>query len=192
MASTDNDASVDAYRWPLISLDFEASGLGERTYPIEVGIAVWDGPKHPIRAWSSLIQPTLEWARDGDWQPESEPVHNIQRAELAEAPTAAEVFDTLTRIVRIGSIAFCDGGRHDSHWLQRLVRAAQGQSTIVLAHWDFACLPFSERQMGRYLDFRNETPVPHRAGPDAILNMRAFAHGLGFDRLDIDDLDVAA
>ena len=58
----------------LVFLDFEASSLGKRSYPIEVGWVFADG-----RSESWLIRPAPGWT---DWDPASEAIHNIPRATL--------------------------------------------------------------------------------------------------------------
>src|SRR3546814_17823227 len=66
------DLNPTSIRWPLASIDFEASGLGEGTYPIDVGLAVWHGPDTPIRTWSTLIAPTPDRFARGVWKSEAE------------------------------------------------------------------------------------------------------------------------
>ena len=63
-------------RWDVLSamlvfLDFEASSLGKRSYPIEVGWVFEDG-----RSEAHLIRPAPEWT---DWDAQAEAVHHIPR-----------------------------------------------------------------------------------------------------------------
>lgn len=79
-----NDHSCD-----LLFIDFEASGLNKNSWPIELGM----GWRNESGAWtieSRLIRPHDTWSMDF-WEPEAEAVHGISRAELDDAPTAAEV-----------------------------------------------------------------------------------------------------
>ena len=46
--------------WPLFTIDFDASSLEPRSYPIEVGIYRRRSPGHPIEGWSTLIGPQDE------------------------------------------------------------------------------------------------------------------------------------
>src|SRR3546814_8676472 len=73
----------DKVPWPLFTIDFEASGLGEFTYPIEIGIAAWRAPNLPVETWSSLISPPMAWGQHRIWSREGEAVHGISREELA-------------------------------------------------------------------------------------------------------------
>ncbi|MET0379714.1 MAG: hypothetical protein ABW049_12050, partial [Spongiibacteraceae bacterium] len=55
-------------------LDFEASGLGGGTYPIEVGYVLGDG-----RSACYLIRPEPDWQ---GWSADAEKLHGISRALL--------------------------------------------------------------------------------------------------------------
>src|SRR3954465_931964 len=57
-----------------VFLDFEASSLADRSYPIEVGWVFEDG-----RAEAHLIRPAPQWT---DWDLEAETLHGIARARL--------------------------------------------------------------------------------------------------------------
>src|SRR3546814_13700043 len=54
------DLNPTSIRWPLASIDFEASCLGEGTYLNEVGLAVWQGHDTTIRTSSTLIAQTRD------------------------------------------------------------------------------------------------------------------------------------
>jgi hypothetical protein len=56
--------------------DVEASGLGERGYPIEVGWASVDAVGVIVRE-SHLIRPTEEWLASSGWDPVAEEIHGI-------------------------------------------------------------------------------------------------------------------
>jgi len=47
--------------WPIVTLDFEASSLTDRSYPIEVGVSRWSRPDMPIMWWSTIILPHPDW-----------------------------------------------------------------------------------------------------------------------------------
>src|SRR3546814_1795139 len=98
------DLNPTSIRWPLASIDFEASGLGEGTYPIEVGLAVWHGPDTPIRTWSTLIAPTPDWVARGVWKSEAESVHKIDRGSLHRSE---EHTSELQSLMRISYAVFC-------------------------------------------------------------------------------------
>lgn len=54
-------------------IDFEASGLRKKSYPIEVGIT--DSTEH----YSSLIRPLPHWKH---WEEQAKKVHNISLDEI--------------------------------------------------------------------------------------------------------------
>lgn len=96
--------------WPVATMDFEASSLTAEGYPIEVGAAVWHGPGHPVRSWSTLIRPTAAWLEDGHWDPRSAQVHGIAQRELATGLAPRDVATALNGLLR-GSQVACDGFR---------------------------------------------------------------------------------
>jgi hypothetical protein len=187
MPATDfyTDLTSDALRWPIVSLDFEASGLGNGTYPIEAGVAVWPGPDKPIEVWSTLIAPADVWSASGHWDPASEPIHNIPRADLAQGMAPADVLDELHRLIGVGGTAFCDGGRYDGYWLSRLASAAEADPLFFLVPWKTLHAALSFEQLKLLHEYAGEQDVPHRAGPDAALNIQAYAHALGLGKPEV-------
>jgi hypothetical protein len=169
-----------AIRWPLISLDFEASGLGEGTYPIEVGVAVWHGPDTPIRSWSTLIAPTPDWVAKGVWKPEAAAIHNIPRGSLHAGKKPREVVRCLNAIIGYAGVALCDGGKNDDYWLQRLIEAGDEPVGFALASWHLITLHYSIEEMVRHCGGQSGEEPLHRAGPDAVLNIRLIAEALGY------------
>jgi len=167
----------DQLPWPLITLDFEASGLGEFTYPIEIGIARWAEPAAPIETWSALIQPAAAWAEHRIWNSASEAIHGIRFEDLAAGMSVEHALRHANQI--IGShIAFCDGGEHDLRWLLHLAQAAGEQPTFRLADWDALGGALSSKQYAHMIKWLDTEPVIHRAGADAERLMTALAIGL--------------
>lgn len=68
--------------------DFEASSLGEDSWPVEIGVAWLDGDAIMVR--SSLIRPHPDWPESA-WSPESARIHAIAR----DAPEAAPMAETV-------------------------------------------------------------------------------------------------
>lgn len=100
----------------LVFLDFEASSLGKRSYPIEVAWVFADG-----RSESHLIRPAPGWI---DWDTKAEAIHHIARDTLAKAGTsydlvAARMVDLLTGHDLLASAPSWDG-----KWLSALLRTA--------------------------------------------------------------------
>ena len=101
----------------LVFLDFEASSLSKRSYPIEVAWVFEDG-----RRESHLIRPASEWQ---DWDDAAEAIHGIARAELLakgddHSEVAQRMVDELTGHDLLASAPSWDG-----KWLSVLLRAAK-------------------------------------------------------------------
>lgn len=99
-----------------IFLDFEASSLGDDSYPIEVGWAAEDGSTE-----SHLIRPAPEWT---DWDPGAEAIHNLSRARLVadgepHDQVARRALDALS-----GHEVFVSAPSWDGKWMSVLLRAA--------------------------------------------------------------------
>jgi hypothetical protein len=184
------DLTADRIRWPIISLDFEASGLGEGSYPIEVGLAIWLRSAAPIQSWSTLIVPTEDWITSGVWKSKSAEIHKIDQSELFTGLKPAVVINAMNKLARLGAAVLCDGGKYDRYWLERLTDAADQDVGFLLGSWEVLTNHFSDAQMRRFCEFQAEYPAPHRAGPDAVLNIRAFAAGLGC--FDLEEVGVMA
>ncbi len=60
------------------TLDFEASSLSQKSWPIEIGLAWLDGGE--VQTWSTLIRPEQDWNLS-DWAPQSAAVHGITLEE---------------------------------------------------------------------------------------------------------------
>lgn len=100
----------------LVFLDFEASSLGKRSYPIEVAWVFEDG-----RFEAHLIRPAPGWE---DWDPAAEAIHHIPRVTLLERgephdAVAGRMIDQLTGHELLASAPSWDG-----KWLSTLLRAA--------------------------------------------------------------------
>lgn len=160
---------------PIIAtIDFEASSLAIQGEPIEVGIALWERGG-PIRSWSSLIYPT----DDILWSPESAEVHGITREELLRAPHAARVAERLNARMAASPFAFCDGGDSDLRWMWQLYSVANLDPIFCLMRIESMPGLHIEAVRNRMWEFLETTKPPHRAGPDAVRLMHAYAYALG-------------
>lgn len=169
---------------PLILLDFEASSLGRRSYPIEVGVALAIGESGPILYWSTLIKPASAWTRSGDWDPAAERVHGIAPHELGTGMSVQDTAQALNRACGPIGHAFCDGGEYDAMWLERLFAAA-GCSPEFQLH-DLTSLFVTDRTLHRrFVDILAGTAPPHRAGDDAARLCLAMVRAGGGDVSDV-------
>lgn len=100
-----------------IFIDFEASGFGVGSYPIEVGFAAANGA-----GWCSLIKPEDDWRH---WDAQAAATHHISRAMLQQhGRTALAVAEQLNRSLA-GCVVYTDGWMNDYIWMARLFDAAQ-------------------------------------------------------------------
>lgn len=173
-------------RWPLATIDFEASALDRESYPVEIGLAIWRGPGAPISTWSSLIEPTPEWVRDGVWFEKAQRIHGISPADLVGAPRVGEVMAAANRFMADVGAVVTDNVHWDGLWMDRLADAAGIRP-------GFAIEGIVERLSGIDLDTRvgmtgyhARHPWPHRAGPDATAHLLGIAAGIG-RRVDVEE-----
>ena len=99
-----------------VFLDFEASSLGDDSYPIEVGWVFEDG-----REESHLIRPAPDWT---DWDDGAQAIHGIARTKLV---AEGEPHDAVARRVldELGPhTVYVSAPSWDGKWLSTLFRAA--------------------------------------------------------------------
>jgi len=106
-----NDFSIK----DIIVLDCEASGLEEKSYPIEVGVALHED------SFGFLIKPEKNWTY---WSKTAEKLHNIKREELFdEGISCCDAAQRLNSQLR-GLTVFSDATDYETFWLNRLFKAA--------------------------------------------------------------------
>ena len=109
-------------------LDVEASGLGDRCYPIEVGIV----RAVDLSGWSALIRPAWSWRRNGRWEANAEALHGISQAEIeAEGWDVVELARVLNEKLA-GMAVFSDAADFDGHWLEMLFKESMEPQTFDL------------------------------------------------------------
>jgi hypothetical protein len=161
--------------WLSITLDFQASGLSELTYPFGIGLAKCRADRC-IEVWSTLISPTEERLRHRLWNPSSEQIHGLTRADLIGQNTPAQAL-AAARVFAAGAVLYCDGGEHDIRWFRHLAHAAATPADFLLTDREdlFRDLP---DLLARSLRWRAEQSSPHRGGADAIVLMKAIPVGI--------------
>ncbi|KQS46784.1 MULTISPECIES: 3'-5' exonuclease [unclassified Sphingomonas] len=162
----------------LVFLDFEASSLGKKSYPIEVAWVFEDGSSE-----SHLIKPAPEWT---DWDPAAQAIHGIERRVLEEEGEDHGIVAARMVEVLVGHDLLASAPSWDGKWLSTLLRAG-GQPRRVLRLRDSdeaqleaarACLsgvePAAVREaltrevVGVVSQRRNGRVPDHRALADAI------------------------
>jgi len=160
-----------------IFIDFEASGLGPRSWPIEIGLAWIEGAD--IRTWSSLICPAPDWDMDS-WDPQSAQVHRILLEELAGAPSAKAVATEAAMLIS-GKTVCSDAPQFDERWAKRLfLEMPQAVPFRIFDTYNAFDYVLSSVGMDHAYEMLARHRAPHRAGPDAARYARALLHGLKF------------
>lgn len=99
-----------------VFLDFEASSLSDRSYPIEVAWVFEDG-----RSESHLIAQAPSWT---DWDPAAERIHGIARDTLIRDGIPHDVVAARMVEVLSGHALFVSAPSWDGKWMSALLRAA--------------------------------------------------------------------
>lgn len=152
---------------PLI-VDIEASGFGQQSYPIEVGLALEDDHRY-----CALILPAADWTH---WDDSAERVHHISRDILRSyGKPLVEVADQLNQMLA-GKTLYSDGWVVDQPWLTTLFFAA-GRSMAFHVSPLEAIL--SEDQMARWHAVKEEVIADlalerHRASNDARIIQETY------------------
>lgn len=148
-------------------IDFEASGLGRESYPIEVA---WGDGRHPVRSF--LLNPEHMDGWTG-WDPRSVEFHGLSREELIQ--NGEDPRRVAERMVRelAGKTLYSDEPRYDNMWKDRLLTDAGYDPELVhiqnLKYFLNKIIKTTAPKM-KFTDlleeFSAKTVTPHRAGPD--------------------------
>ena len=163
----------------MLFLDFEASGLRETSWPIEIGLAWIE--QGEARSEAQLIRPHPDWDEDA-WSAESAEVHRIPRPALDRAWPAERVAAWAAQRMA-GQVVVADAPEFDGRWLRTLLATEPGLAAPRLADFDvMVATHFSMAEVRRVYAALDAAPTPHRAGPDAQRLARAWLAGLGVER----------
>ena len=102
-----------------IFIDFEASSLSGKSYPIEVA---WSDQEGQIESW--LINPNLYPDTWTDWDPNSQQIHGLSREYLAEHGKPPLIVAERMNQHLQDQILYSDAPDYDGFWLRRLFEAA--------------------------------------------------------------------
>ena len=150
-------------------LDLEASVMGTGSYPIEVGVGLVRGSGKPIATGSLLIRPDKAWLRDCVWSEASAAIHGISLERATNEGSPVEyVCDWLNALLRSKTIVTTDAPRYDQDWLDTLFKAAGREQQFTLYNIEVLTGDFSSDQHRQLAYLLSRTPVPHRAGADAL------------------------
>jgi hypothetical protein len=153
-------------------LDFEASSLFSRSYPIEIGCA-WIEDDRVVHV-SELIRRDPSWTPD--WSHESEAVHGIRQGVLDHTAPAVCVAGRFAGLLR-GHTVVSGAPEFDGRWLTRLLELSPQAPDVRVVDFD-ALLHFALSHEGQRAAYQHlaRTPSPHRAGADAARLATAWHH----------------
>lgn len=166
---------------PALFLDFEASSLGDSSWPIEIGFA-WLDDRWAVQKESYLIRPHDTWSMEA-WSLMAESIHHIPHGTLVrEGKDPATVWHaSLARMAR--RVTVSDNPSYESFWMRRLGEAATGNIWAPPIE-DMEAL-FAQTLQAKGMDAACEYlarhPAPHRAGKDAARMAMAWRQGLLVD-----------
>lgn len=169
----------------IVFVDFEASSLSKRGFPIEVGWAAEDGTGEGY-----LIRPAPGWE---EWSADAQAVHGIALDRLlSEGMPHDEVARRMVEALT-GHDLYASAPSWDGQWLSRLLRAAglprhalrlrdteEAQRRSALAVLDGAGVPADAREgvLAEVLDDTRRAaetgPPAHRALDDARRELRLW------------------
>lgn len=156
-----------------IIIDFEASGFGKDSYPIEVGFVGKNG-----KGWCSLIKPEHDWRH---WDRDAAQVHHISRELLLQrGKTCAFVACQLNQFLQ-GCTVYTDGWAQDYIWMARLFDAADVNPHFQLEDLRRVLSPDQESRWhetkSRVLQDLHATR--HRASIDALVLQLTWMRSAG-------------
>jgi hypothetical protein len=152
----------------ITTIDIEASGLSNDSYPIEIGIVLPDGS-----SWCSLIRPKAHWQH---WSAEAQSIHHISQKELIHnGKDVTEVAITLNQIVE-GKTVYSDCWVLDERWLRRLYQEANIATSFrvrdilyLLKEEQFTHWEPTKQEIAKELNLKR-----HRATNDARILQETF------------------
>ena len=144
-------------------VDFEASGLGARSWPIEIGWAFEDGAGESL-----LVSPAPNWSMD-DWNPRAEKLHGISPKMLSDLGVSAEQACDRATSALSGFSVYSDAPDWDLFWMMRLFDAAGRKCPIRILDFSSLMPPLSPSQKSDLLSQADrQAPRRHRAAEDAL------------------------
>jgi hypothetical protein len=149
-------------------IDFEASGFGVYSYPIEVGVVLANTQKY-----CALIKPIHEWRF---WDAQAEQVHGLSRELLFEHGKSIQTVASELNTFLSNSVVYSDGWVVDKPWLSRLFYDAGVQPSFHLSPLEMI---LKEEQMEIWSQTKREVMDDlalerHRASADALIIQETF------------------
>lgn len=163
--------TVIANKLPSI-IDIEASGFGQQSYPIEVGIVMSNGSRY-----CRLIKPFQDWHH---WNPEAEGIHGISRdVLLKEGENPITVCHELNDFVG-DNLLYSDAWVVDYPWLLTLFARSAVKMKFSISSLE---LILTEDQLSLWdrnkeIVVHDSKLVRHRASSDASIVQQTYQRSL--------------
>lgn len=144
-------------------IDLEASGLGARSWPVEIGWAFADGA-----ADSFLVRPDASWTDDA-WDSRAESLHGISREALMR--DGVDIKDACGRLnaALSGVKVYSDAPDWDGFWLFRLFSASGVRQAFQIQDFGRLVRPLAGvREEALLARAARIAPRRHRARADAL------------------------
>lgn len=163
MSGTGNKLSGGESAPPIAFLDFEASGLGAGSWPVEIGWAFESGACE-----SHLIKPVSDWPMSA-WDPKAEKMHGIPYERLlAQGEDINSVCKRLNATLG-NALIYSDAPDWDSYWLYRLFGASPLKPAFRLRDYGRLMRPLvAGRESALFAEADRLAPRTHRAAADAL------------------------
>jgi len=153
-------------------IDIEASGLGNGSYPIEVGLAL-----EPGNRFCSLIRPAEGWTH---WDEQAEGIHQISRDTLLEH--GRPIMDVALDMNRLldGRVIYSDAWGVDNTWVIELFATAGIRQSFMVSPLEMI---LTEDQIGIWSETRDAVAAElglrrHRASNDSRILQETYIRTL--------------
>ncbi|MBI1366917.1 MAG: hypothetical protein GC153_13300 [Alphaproteobacteria bacterium] len=143
-------------------IDLEASGLGAKSWPVEVGWAFETG-----EPTSMLVRPDNSWSDDA-WDPKAEALHGLSRDRLEREGRPAQDVCAAMNAALAGCEVYSDAPDWDGFWLFRLYSAAGAKQAFALRDYGRLMRPLTAGcEPALFVRASRLAPRRHRAAADA-------------------------
>jgi DNA polymerase III alpha subunit (gram-positive type) len=150
-------------------IDFEASGFGPESYPIEVGLILNNG-----MTYQSLISPHEHWTQ---WEEKASNMHGITREQLLKFGKSPQLVCQELNQYCQDQVLYTDCWAHDQNWLNALYDSVGVSCSFRLNPIEYW---LTEAQMDKWPQYKSTIAnyndiEQHRALNDAIIISNTMA-----------------
>lgn len=155
----------------MVVIDFEASGLHENSFPIEVA---WVGDQTKLSNY--VIAPLDRWNEPKLWCEKAEAIHQFSYESLSETGIAAEAVANYLLNALTNESIYSDNPSFDQRWLNELMSKTGVKHNIQLQdlHELLDSMVDSDTKQAVFHYVRQYSPPTHRAGRDVEFLYEAY------------------